>query len=67
MSNYRFEMTPAEFDSYIIRAKLEEQERIIKVLENHKLLPTYSKAASEFLEESWNNIKERLTKEIKDV
>ena len=67
MSNYRFEMTPAEFDNYIIRAKLEEQERIIKVLENHKLLPTYSKAASEFLEESWENIKERLMREIKDV
>lgn len=33
MSNYRFEMTPAEFDNYIIRAKLEEQERIIALIE----------------------------------
>lgn len=45
----------------------DEQERILKIIENHKLLPTYSKVASEFLEESWENIKERLAKEIKNV
>lgn len=33
MSSYRFEMTAEEFDNYIIRAKLEEQERIIGLLE----------------------------------
>ncbi len=42
----------------------DERERILKIMENHKLLPTYSKAASEFAEESWQNIKYRLWKEI---
>lgn len=39
MSNYRFEMTPEEFDNYMIRAKLEEQERIIKLLEDNWIEP----------------------------
>ena len=42
----------------------DERERILKIMENHKLLPTYSKAAQEFSEELWENIKYRLTKEI---
>lgn len=42
-----------------------ERNRIIEILENHKLLPTYSKAASEFAEETWDNTKYRLIQEIK--
>jgi hypothetical protein len=43
----------------------DERERILKIMDEHKLLPTYSKAASEFLEEAWDNIKWRLGQEIK--
>lgn len=42
----------------------DERERILKIMENHKLLPTYSKVAQEFSEELWENIKYRLWKEI---
>ena len=42
----------------------DERERIIQIMENHKLLPTYSKAAQEFSQELWENIKYRLWKEI---
>ena len=45
----------------------DERERILKIIENHKLLPTYSKAAQEFSEELWQNIKYRLWKEITEV
>lgn len=43
----------------------DERERILKIMNEHKLLPTYSKAASEFSEELWDNIKWRLGQEIK--
>lgn len=42
----------------------DERERILKIMAEHKLLPTYSKAAQEFSEELWENIKYRLWKEI---
>ena len=42
----------------------DERERILKIMDEHKLLPTYSKAAQEFSEELWDNIKYRLSKEI---
>lgn len=42
----------------------DERERILKIIDDHKLLPTYSKAAQEFSEELWENIKDRLWKEI---
>ena len=43
----------------------DERERILKIMDEHKLLPTYSKAAKEFSEELWDNIKWRLSQEIK--
>ena len=43
----------------------DERERILKIMDEHKLLPTYSKAAQEFSEELWDNIKWRLGQEIK--
>ena len=45
-------------------ARRAERNQILEIIENHKLLPTYSKAASEFSEELWENIKYRLRKEI---
>lgn len=42
-----------------------ERNRIIEILENHKLLPTYSKTAQEFSDEFWANTKERLINQIK--
>lgn len=42
-----------------------ERNRIIEILENHKLLPTYSKAAQEFSEEFWQHTKERVINQIK--
>jgi hypothetical protein len=43
----------------------DERERILKIMDEHKLLPTYSKAAQEFSEELWDNIKWRLGQQIK--
>lgn len=43
----------------------DERERILKIMDEHKLLPTYSKAAQEFSEELWDNIKWLLGQEIK--
>lgn len=43
----------------------DERQRIIGLLQNHKLLPTYNKIVSEFSEELWQNIQQRLIKEIK--
>ena len=42
----------------------DERERILKIMDEHKLLPTYNKAAQEFSEELWENIHYRLWKEI---
>lgn len=42
-----------------------ERNRIIEILENHKLLLTYSKTAQEFSEEFWQQTRERLINQIK--
>ncbi len=65
MSSYRFEMTPEEFDNYIIRAKLEEQDRIINLLESQEILATVSNPESQFAILVWQGIREQLIEAIK--
>lgn len=42
----------------------DERERILKIMEDYKELPLFSKEASEFAEELWQNTHYRLWKAI---
>ena len=42
----------------------DERKRILKIMENYKPLPLFSKEATEFSEELWKNTHYRLWKEI---